>query len=63
MRAVAAIGSVLRLPLNSERLGKLTEDSLVDNSALRVALGWKSMPVRAEDGLKATLKEFACADK
>ena len=63
MRAVAAIGSVLRLPLNLERLGKLTENSLVNNSALLVALGWDKMPVTAEDGLKATLKEFARADK
>ena len=63
MRAVAAIGSALRLPLNLERLGKLTENSLVNNSALLVALGWDRMPVKAEDGLKATLKEFARADK
>lgn len=63
MRFAAAVGSVLHLPLNLERLGKLTEVSLVDNSALRVALGWSSMPIAAEDGLKATLKEFARADK
>ncbi len=63
MRAVAAVGSVFHLPLNSERLGKLTEDSLVDNSALLAALRWETMPVRAEDGLKATLKEFARSDE
>jgi nucleoside-diphosphate-sugar epimerase len=63
MRAVAAIGSALRLPLNLERLAKLTENSIANNSALLVALGWDRMPVKAEDGLKATLKEFACADK
>lgn len=63
MRAAAAIGSVLRLPLNLERLAKLTENSIANNSSLLVALGWDRMPVKAEDGLKATLKEFARADK
>ena len=63
MRMVASVGSVLHLPLNRERLGKLTEDSVVDNSALRAALGWDAMPVGAEEGLKATLAEFARADR
>lgn len=58
MRAVASVGSVLRLPLNRERLGKLTEDSVVDNSRIKEALGWASMPVSAEDGLRETLKSF-----
>ena len=63
MRMVASVGSMLHLPLNRERLGKLTEDSVVDNSALRAALGWEKMPVGAEEGLKATLAEFARADQ
>ena len=63
MRMVASVGSVLHLPLNRERLGKLTENSMVDNSAVRAALGWNEMPVEAEEGLKATLAEFARADK
>ena len=63
MRMVASMGSVLHLPLNRERLGKLTENSIVDNSALRAALGWRKMPVGAEDGLRATLAEFARADQ
>jgi len=63
MRLTASAGTVLHLPLNGERLGKLTEDSLVDNSAIRAALGWDRMPVGAEEGLKATLAEFARADR
>jgi len=62
MRMAAAAGSVLHLPLNAERLGKLTEDSVVDNSALRNALGWSKMPIDAEDGLRSTLAEFAHVD-
>jgi nucleoside-diphosphate-sugar epimerase len=63
MRSVATVGSVLHLPLNSERLGKLTEDSIVDNSLLLQALGWSSMPIASEDGLKATLESFVELDK
>ena len=58
MRFVAKMGDVCRLPLNSERLGKLTEDSVVDNSKIKSVLGWASMPIRAEDGLRETLKSF-----
>lgn len=58
MRLAARVGDVLHLPLNTERLGKLTEDSFVDNAALKAHLGWAAMPVRAEDGLRETLKSF-----
>lgn len=59
MRAAASLGTVLHLPLNTERLGKLTEDSVVDNAAIKHALGWDKMPIAAEDGLRATLASFA----
>lgn len=58
MRFGAKIGDVLHLPLNTERLGKLTEDSFVDNAALKKHLGWSQMPVKAEDGMRETLKSF-----
>jgi len=58
MRFAAKMGDVLHLPLNTERLGKLTEDSFVDNAALKKLLGWSQMPIRAEDGMRETLKSF-----
>lgn len=58
MRFGAKVGDVLHLPLNSERLGKLTEDSFVDNAVLKRHLGWTEMPIRAEDGMRETLKSF-----
>ena len=58
MRLAARVGDILRLPLNTERLGKLTEDSRVDNSALKAALGWERMPIEAEAGLRETFKSF-----
>ena len=60
MRFLARLGDVFHLPLNTERLDKLTEDCRVENVALKAALGWSQMPVRAEDGLRETLKSF-CA--
>lgn len=58
MRFGAKVGDVLHLPLNTERLGKLTDDSVVDNSKIKSALGWASMPIRAEEGLRTTLQSF-----
>lgn len=58
MRFAAKVGDVLHLPLNTERLGKLTEDSFVDNSALKSHLNWSQMPIRAENGMRETLKSF-----
>ena len=58
MRFAAKVGDVLHLPLNTERIEKLTEDSFVDNAALRRTLGWDRMPVRAEDGMRTTLRAF-----
>lgn len=54
----AKFGSALHLPLNSERLRKLTENYVVSNAKLKKALGIDRMPVGAEEGLVKTLKSF-----
>jgi len=58
MTFAARVGDVCHLPLNTERLSKLTEDSFVNNSALKKALGWRKMPVGAEEGMRSTLASF-----
>ena len=58
VRAAARIGDVLRLPLNSERLKKLTESYVVSNDKIKQALGWERMPVSARDGMRETLESF-----
>ena len=58
MSMIAKMGDLLHLPLNTERLQKLTEDSLIDNTALKQALGWEAMPIQAEAGLITTLNAF-----
>ena len=54
----ARVGDYLHLPLDTERLGKLTEDYVVDNSDIKRALGISSMPIRAMEGLKTTIESL-----
>lgn len=58
MEGVASIGTTLHLPLNEERLGKLTENYVASNTKIKKALGIERMPVRAKDGLKKTILSF-----
>ena len=55
---LAKLGDVLPLPLNSERLEKLTENAVVDARPLLKALGIKSLPLRTLDGFKKTFDSF-----
>ena len=58
MTAAAKIGDRLHLPLNSERLAKLTENYVVSNEKIKRALHIDRMPVRAKDGLTKTIRSF-----
>ena len=62
IRSLAKLGDVLKLPLTTERLNKLTENYIVDNSKIRLALG-KEFPVQARDGIMTTIKSFQGVDK
>lgn len=59
MFGVAKIGGALHLPLDPERLRKLTEDYVSSNAKIKKALGVEKMPVDAREGLKVTLESFA----
>ena len=54
----ARIGNLLSLPLNSEKLKKLTENYLVSNKKLVDALG-VDLPISAREGLKLTISSFS----
>ena len=54
---LAKIGDVLHLPLNSERLQKLTDSYLVSNDKIVKAIG-KLFPISAEEGFKKTFQSF-----
>jgi nucleoside-diphosphate-sugar epimerase len=57
VKITAKIGDFLRLPLNTERLNKLTESYLVSNQKIVKAIG-KPLPIQAKDGLIKTFKSF-----
>lgn len=59
MEICARLGTLIHLPLNSERLRKLTENYVVSNAKIKLALGIDKMPVRAEEGIVKTLKSFS----
>ena len=55
---VARVGGWLHLPLNPERLRKLTENYVSSNAKIKAALGVERMPVDASSGLRRTLESF-----
>lgn len=59
MEVCAGLGTLLHLPLNTERLRKLTENYVVSNTKMKVALGIDKMPVRAEEGIVKTVQSFS----
>lgn len=58
MEGIARIGTLLHLPLNTERLRKLTENYVVSNAKIKAALGIDRLPVRAEEGIVRTIESF-----
>lgn len=58
MEFCARLGTLLHLPLNTERLQKLTENYVVSNAKIKAALGIDKMPVKAEEGIVKTIKSF-----
>ena len=58
MEGCAGLGTLLHLPLNTERLRKLTENYVVSNAKIKAALGIDKMPVTAKDGLMKTIRSF-----
>lgn len=57
IEGIASIGDKLHLPLNSERLHKLTSSYVVSNAKIKAAIG-KPLPVSSRDGLLNTFRSF-----
>ena len=57
IKSLSKIGDMLSLPLNSERLYKLTETYMVSNNKIINAIN-KPLPISAKDGLIKTFNSF-----
>jgi nucleoside-diphosphate-sugar epimerase len=57
IQSLSKLGDVLRLPLTTERLQKLTESYVVSNQKIKTAIG-KPLPVSSKEGLLKTFKSF-----
>lgn len=57
IHSVSKLGDLLRLPLTTQRLQKLTESYVVSNEKIKSAIG-KDLPVSAKDGLLKTFTSF-----
>ena len=62
IKSIAKFGDKLKLPLNTERLTKLTENYVVSNQKIKVALG-KELPISTREGLKKTIESFKSIKK
>ena len=58
MQFCAKIGTVLHLPLNEERLRKLTENYISSNEKIKQAIGVIQLPVNSKDGIAKTIAAF-----
>lgn len=58
MTGCAKVGGWLHLPLNPDRLQKLTENYVSSNEKIKMALGVDKLPVDARDGLRRTIESF-----
>lgn len=56
--AMAGVGDVLKLPLNTERLNKLTENYVVSNTKIKSALRIDKFPVSVREGITRTIASF-----
>ena len=62
IKIVAKIGDTIPLPLNSERLKKLTESYVVSNEKIKNAMG-KPLPIQSKDGMLSTFESFQLDNK
>lgn len=58
VKTLVKIGDVLPIPLNSERLKKLTESYVVSNQKIKKELGLEQLPFTVQEGLNLTIASF-----
>lgn len=57
--AMAKVGDIIPIPLNTKRLKKMTGNLTVSNQKIKNALGIEKLPLTAKQGLEKTIRSFA----
>ena len=57
IKRIATLGDILHLPINTERLQKLTENYVVSNNKIIKEIG-RSLPISSKEGLQKTFQSF-----
>ncbi|QBK77613.1 NAD-dependent epimerase/dehydratase family protein [Myroides odoratimimus] len=58
VKCIAKIGDFLPIPLNTNRLVKMTSNLVVSNNKIKSVLRINRLPIKAEDGMRETLISF-----
>ncbi|MBJ2126441.1 NAD-dependent epimerase/dehydratase family protein [Flavobacterium sp. IB48] len=58
INGIARVGDVIKFPLNSETIQKLTENYRVSNEKIKKAIGIEKLPNTTKEGLEKTIKSF-----
>lgn len=58
INGIAKVGDLIKFPLNSETVQKLTENYRVSNQKIKDAIGVEKLPNTAQEGLEKTIKSF-----
>lgn len=59
IRIISKIGNIIPIPINEDRLSKLTENYLVSNNKIKKALEINKMPVNCKDGMIKTISHLS----
>ena len=57
IRIISTIGDIFPIPINNERVQKLTENYRVSNRKIKSTLG-KELPLSSKEGIQKTLRSF-----
>lgn len=58
INGIAKVSDLIKFPLNSETVQKLTENYRVSNQKIKDAIGVEKLPNTAQEGLEKTIKSF-----
>ncbi|MGG5510442.1 NAD-dependent epimerase/dehydratase family protein [Myroides odoratimimus] len=58
VKCIASIGDFLPIPLNTNRLVKMTSNLVVSNNKIKSVLMINRLPIKAEEGMRETLISF-----